>query len=59
MACGSGACAVAVAARLHGYTGDEVDIRLPGGNLTIAWDGKGEVYLAGPAIEVFTGELSE
>jgi diaminopimelate epimerase len=56
MACGTGACAIAVAARLLGYTGDTVDITLPGGTLTIDWDGEGEVYLAGPAEEVFSGE---
>ena len=56
MACGTGACAIAVASRLHGYTGDEVDITLPGGTLTVAWDGRGQVYLEGPAEEVFQGE---
>ena len=56
MACGTGACAIAVAARLHGHTYDRFDITLPGGTLTIEWDGKGEVYLEGPAEEVFTGE---
>jgi diaminopimelate epimerase len=56
MACGTGACAIAVASRLLGYTGDKVDITLPGGTLTIEWDGEGEVYLEGPAEEVFSGE---
>lgn len=56
LACGTGACAIAVASRLLGYTGDTVDITLPGGTLTIDWDGEGEVYLAGPAEEVFSGE---
>lgn len=56
MACGTGACAIAVAARLLGYTKDQVDITLPGGTLTIDWDGEGEVYLEGPAEEVFSGE---
>ena len=63
MACGTGACAVAVAARLlditktpHDITNDAVDITLPGGTLAITWDGKGEVYLEGPAVEVFSGE---
>lgn len=56
MACGTGACAIAVASRLLGYTGDTVDITLPGGTLTVDWDGEGEVYLAGPAEEVFSGE---
>ncbi len=57
LACGSGACAVAVAARLHGLTRDGVDIRLPGGELGVYWPGRGEVRLTGPAVEVFTGEF--
>lgn len=56
LACGSGACAIAVIARLKGYTDDEVDIMLPGGNLTLSWDGAGNVYLTGPVEEVFRGE---
>jgi len=56
LACGSGACAIAVAAQLRNYTGDVVDITLPGGTLTISWDRVGEVWLAGPVGEVFTGE---
>jgi len=58
LACGTGACAIAVAARLSGHCGDEVDITLPGGALRIQWDGKGEVIMEGPATEVFTGEWS-
>ncbi len=56
LACGTGACAIAVAARLAGHCGDEVDITLPGGSLKIQWSGKGEVIMEGPATEVFTGE---
>ena len=56
LSCGSGACAIAVIAKLKGYTDSEVDIMLPGGTLTISWDGVGEVYLSGPVEEVFTGE---
>ncbi len=56
LACGSGACAIAVAAQLHNYAGDVVDIILPGGTLTISWDRVGEVLLTGPVEEVFTGE---
>ena len=55
MACGSGACAMMVAANLHGFVGSSVDISLPGGTLTIDWDGRGEVFLEGPATEVFSG----
>ncbi len=60
LACGSGACAVAVIAQLHGFIDSKVDIKLPGGILAVEWDGVGEVLLSGPAEVVFTGEwLSE
>ncbi|TET66832.1 MAG: diaminopimelate epimerase [Dehalococcoidia bacterium] len=59
LACGSGACAVAVAAQLHGHVGSKVDIKLPGGILQVAWDGRGEVLMSGPAEIVFTGEWPE
>ena len=53
LACGSGACAAAVASRLHGFVGDRVDVHVPGGTLGIGWDGAGEVSLEGPATLVF------
>ena len=56
LACGSGACAIAVSAQLHGYTDQKVDIILPGGILGVEWDGRGEVFLSGPAEIVFSGE---
>ncbi len=56
MACGTGACGIAVASILGGHTGNSVDITLPGGTLTVSWDGEGEVILEGPAQEVFRGE---
>ncbi|MFC1918812.1 diaminopimelate epimerase [Chloroflexota bacterium] len=56
LACGSGACAVAVAAQLYGYIEPKVDIKLPGGTLQVEWDGRGEVLMSGPAETVFTGE---
>ncbi len=56
LACGSGACAIAVLARLHGYTDSKVDIKLPGGTLSVDWGGAGEVFLSGPAEIVFSGE---
>lgn len=56
LACGSGACALMVAARLQGLVDDVVDITLPGGTLRLEWDGKGIVYLTGPAATVFSGE---
>lgn len=56
LACGSGACAIAVAAQLHGYIGKKVDVKLPGGILQVEWDGTREVSLSGPAEIVFAGE---
>ncbi|HZQ38555.1 MAG TPA: diaminopimelate epimerase, partial [Dehalococcoidia bacterium] len=56
LACGTGACAVHVAARLNGLTGDSSAVTLPGGTLQIEWNGSGQVYLSGPAATVFEGE---
>ena len=56
LACGSGACAVAVAAQLYGHVASKVDIKLPGGTLQVEWNGTGEVLMNGPAEIVFTGE---
>ena len=58
LACGTGACAVAVAGVLAGRTGRAVNVRLPGGVLFIEWpDEAGPVYMSGPAEEVFDGKL--
>tara|TARA_B110000014_G_C20001786_1_gene519135 strand:+ start:68 stop:907 length:840 start_codon:yes stop_codon:yes gene_type:complete len=57
MACGTGACAVAVAARLKGITLDDVNLKLPGGDLKVRWDGVGEVELEGPIETVYQGVL--
>jgi len=59
LACGSGACAIAVAAQLKDYTDHKVDIKFRGGTLEVEWDGAGEAFLSGPAEIVFTGEWSE
>jgi len=59
LACGSGACAVAVAAQLLGYIDNKVEIKLPGGILDVEWDRVGEVLLGGPTEIVFTGEWSK
>jgi diaminopimelate epimerase len=59
LACGSGACAIAVAARLLDYVEPQVDIILEGGTLTVSWDRVREVLLAGTVEEVFTGEWLE
>ena len=56
LSCGTGACAIAVASRLKKLTDNPVYIMLPGGTLTIDWDGKREVFLSGPAEVVFEGE---
>ena len=56
LACGTGACAIAVAAQLYGYTDNEVDIKLPGGILQAEWDKGREVFLGGSAEIVFTGD---
>jgi diaminopimelate epimerase len=56
LACGSGACAIAVAAQLLNYVDQQVDIILPGGTLTTYWDTVGEVLLTGPVEEIFAGE---
>lgn len=60
LACGSGACAITVAARLLGYIdNNKAYIKLPGGILAVEWDGAGEVFLSGPAETVFSGEWAE
>jgi diaminopimelate epimerase len=59
LACGSGACAIAVAAQLLDYVEPQVDIILAGGTLTVSWDRVREVLLTGPVEEVFTGEWLE
>jgi len=59
LSCGTGACAIAVASRLKKLTDSPVDIILPGGTLTIAWDEKGEVILSGPAEVVFQGKWKD
>lgn len=57
MACGTGAAAVAVASHLKGLTGKEVTVHLTGGDLAIEWADDNHVYMTGPAVEVFTGEI--
>ena len=58
LACGTGACAVAVACALNGKTGSQVDVKLLGGVLNIRWDRENDrVYMTGPAVEVYHGEI--
>jgi diaminopimelate epimerase len=59
LACGSGSSAVMVAARLQSLVDERAELSLPGGSLTLEWDRQGEVYLTGPAVEVFEGEWPE
>jgi len=60
LACGTGACAVAVAAKLVGGAEDRTTIALPGGELQVEWKGSLEeeapVYLTGPVVRAFDGE---
>lgn len=57
LACGSGACATAVAAHLRGLTGRHVLLDLDGGVLEIDWRANG-VWMSGPVVHVFDGWLS-
>lgn len=58
MACGTGACAVAVACVLNGLTEDKVTVKLLGGDLFIEWDKETDkVYMTGPAEVTFDGEI--
>ena len=58
LACGTGACAAVVAGIARGLLDSPVRVATRGGELTIAWRGKGEsVLMTGPAITVFTGEI--
>jgi diaminopimelate epimerase len=56
-ACGTGACATAVAAIIAGRTERPVQVELPGGTLTIGWTPGGTITMAGPATHVFSGEI--
>ncbi len=57
LACGTGACAAAVACILNDLTEEEVTVKLLGGELNILWDRKENmVYMSGPAETIFDGE---
>jgi diaminopimelate epimerase len=58
-ACGTGACAAAVAAILNGLAERTILCHLPGGDLTLEWPDGGDVFMTGPAVEVFRGEWAE
>lgn len=56
MACGTGACAVAVAGVLEGKLEREpITVHLPGGDLVVHWDEGGRVFMTGPAVTVCSG----
>lgn len=58
LACGTGACAVAVSCIINGYTENEVTVKLLGGDLKIIWNKENNhVYMTGPARTVFEGEI--
>lgn len=59
LACGTGACAMGVAALLLKQVDNPVDILLPGGTLRVEWTGQGDVWLSGPVETVFAGEWPE
>jgi diaminopimelate epimerase len=58
-ACGTGACATAVAAIRRGLAASPVTVQLPGGTLTIEWAPGGTIRMTGPATHVFSGELAQ
>ncbi len=58
LACGTGACAAAVAGIRQGWLQSPVQIDLPGGRLSIEWAGPGQpVMMTGPAVRVFEGQV--
>lgn len=58
LACGTGACAAVVAGIRRGVLQSPVEVKMHGGDLQIAWAGEGQpVFLSGPAVRVFDGEI--
>ena len=58
LACGTGACATLTAAVLNGKTDRRAEITLDGGKLNIEWSEKdNHIYMTGPAVQVFAGEV--
>lgn len=58
MACGTGACAAAVASMLKELTDRKLTVHLLGGGLIIEWSDDNRVHMTGPAVEVFEGEIN-
>lgn len=59
LASGTSASAVCAASRLKGLTDDRLVNHMPGGDLVLEWDGKGSVFMTGPAVRVFDTEWTE
>lgn len=57
LACGTGACATAVSCNLNGLTNKHTFIELLGGTLEIEWKEDNHIYMTGPAVTVFEGEI--
>jgi diaminopimelate epimerase len=58
LACGSGACAAVAVGRVRGWLSSHVSVALPGGELTVDWDGEGQpVWLSGPTQRSFEGKF--
>lgn len=59
LACGTGACAATVSSILRNLTEREVRIKLKGGNLLVKWEkDSGDLYMTGPAVTVFKGDIT-
>ena len=59
LACGTGACSAAAAARLCAGCGDEIRVTMPGGEVTVSFADDGTVFMQGPAVLICTGETEE
>lgn len=58
LACGTGCCATVVACVLNGLTDDQVTVSVLGGEIEVTWDRERDlVYMSGPAVTVFEGEV--
>ncbi len=58
-ACGSGACAAVAVGIIQGLLDNDVQVSLPGGELTIHWDGEGShLFMTGSATHIFDGQIS-
>ncbi len=58
-ASGTSASAVCVGSLVNGFTGNRIIDHMPGGDLELEWDGKGSVFMTGPAVRVFDGDWLE